>query len=296
MNHYEGYFAGHDNLPLFEQAWLPVGPPQATIVHVHGLIEHSGRHAEMAQAMTGEGYAVHAMDLRGHGRSEGPRCDVRSFDDYLLDLDVFFRRVMDRRVDGPVFLMGNSMGGLIATLWAIRRKPNLAGLILSGPLLALSDEIAPRLRHLAPVVSCLWPTLRVVRVPIHLLSRNPQAVETYRNDPHFFSRPITSRAGAEVLAALGHLPREAPSLDLPLLILHGGADRVCSAAGSSMLYEKAASKDKTLRIYEGLYHEVFDEPERAEVLADLAVWLARRAHIATMQDCPVTPQLPELTS
>ena len=243
----------------------------------HGLIEHSGRHAEMAQAMTGEGYAVHAMDLRGHGRSEGPRCDVRCFDEYLLDLDVFFRRVCDRQKDMPVFLMGNSMGGLIATLWAIRRKPRLTGIILSGPLLALSDEVAPMLRHVAPLVSYLWPTLRVVRVPIHLLSRNRQVVESYRNDPNFCQRPITARAGAEIVAALGICRAEAPSLDLPLLILHGGADRLCSVAGSRVLYERAAGKDKTLRIYDGLYHEVFDEPEREQVLADLMGWLHRHA-------------------
>ncbi len=277
MDHYEGFFSGHDSLPLFEQAWLPATPPRATIVHVHGLIEHSGRHAEMARAMTGEGYAVHAMDLRGHGRSEGPRCDIRSFDEYLLDLDVFFRRVCDRQTDTPVFLMGNSMGGLIATLWAIRRKPHVAGIILSGPLLELSDGVAPMLRHVASLVSYMWPTLRVVRVPTQLLSRNREAVQSYRNDPHFSRRPVTARAGAEILAALGHLPREAPSLDLPLLILHGGADRICSVGGSRMLYERAVGKDKTLRVYDGLYHEVFDEPEREQVLADLMDWLRRHA-------------------
>ena len=111
--------------------------------------------------------------------------------------------------EGPVFLMGNSMGGLIAALWAIRRKPRLAGIILSGPLLALLNEVAPMLRHLASLAAYLWPTLRVVRVPIHLLSRNRQAVESYRNDPHFSRRPVTARC-AEILAALGHLPRRGP--------------------------------------------------------------------------------------
>ena len=149
MTRNEGCFTGHDRLPLFEQSWMPTGRPRATVVLIHGLIEHSGCHAGTALELVRHGFSVHAMDLRGHGRSEGPRCDVRSFDQYLLDLDIFFERVLREAGDRPLFLMGNSMGGLIITLWAILRQPQIRGLILSGPLLALADGLYPRLRHLA---------------------------------------------------------------------------------------------------------------------------------------------------
>ncbi len=276
MPHSEGTFAGHDNLPLFEQAWLPEGQPRAVVVLVHGLLEHSGRHAETAEALVGEGYAVYAMDLRGHGRSEGPRCDVGSFDEYLLDLDIFFGKVKSKYANLPIFLFGNSMGGLIAGRWSIRRNVNLAGLILTGPLLAVADEFMPRLRHLASIGSLFFPKLRVAQIDPAWLSRNAEAVASYRRDPLFFQGRFTVRLGAEALCAIKQLPADAMQLRVPLLILHGSADMVCGVAGSRQFCEKASSSDKTLQVYDGLYHELLDEPERDRVMADLTAWLGGR--------------------
>lgn len=273
----EGTFAGYDGTALFEQSWLPEGPPRGAVVIVHGLIEHSGRFAGRAELLRRAGFAVHAMDLRGHGRSAGPRCDVQSFDDYLRDLDVFYGRVKGTLPHGPVFLMANSMGGLIGTQWTIRRQADLAGLIVSGPLFAVADEMFPRLRALARPVARLLPWLRIPRVRLALLSRSPEAIESYRCDPLFFRGRFTLRMGAEILKALARLPDEVPALRVPLLILHGGCDRVCDPAGSRMVYQRAASADKTLRLYDGLYHEVFDEPEREQVEADFMAWLQHRA-------------------
>ena len=131
----EACFNAQDGLRLFERSWLPAGRPRAVVALVHGLIEHSGSHAETAIELAGRGFSVYAMDLRGHGRSGGSRCSVRSFDQYLLDLDVFFERTRRKAGDLPLFLMGNSMGGLIAALWAAGRQPQVSGLVLSGPLL-----------------------------------------------------------------------------------------------------------------------------------------------------------------
>src|SRR5271165_5682164 len=162
----EEFFTGHDGLRLFERLWMPTGRPRAVVVLIHGLLEHSGSHAGTALDLVRRGFSVHAMDLRGHGRSEGPRCDVRSFGEYLLDLDIFFERASRMAGDRPLFLMGNSMGGLIITLWAILRQPRIQGLILSGPLLALADGLYPRLRHLTGVTAALVPGLRVTRIPL----------------------------------------------------------------------------------------------------------------------------------
>ena len=274
MPYRDEFFAGHDGLPLFQRTWLS-REPRAAVLHVHGLIEHSGCHAATARELAGRGFSVYAMDLRGHGRSAGPRCDVRSFDDYLLDLDIFFEQASREAGGRPLFLMGNSMGGLIAALWTILRQPPIRGLVLSGPLLALGDGFYPRLRRLLPIAAAVAPGLRIARVPFDWLAREPHVVERYRKDPLVFHGRFTVRMAAEVVRAAGEVSEKAGSLNVPLLILHGSQDRICGPAGSVALCKKAASADKTLHLYEGLYHEVFDEPERERVLADLTRWLDR---------------------
>jgi alpha-beta hydrolase superfamily lysophospholipase len=225
------------------------------------------------------------MDLRGHGRSEGPRCDVRSFDQYLLDLDIFFERVRREAGDLPLFLMGNSMGGLIITLWAALRQPPISGLILSGPLLALADGLYPRLRYLAAVTAVVAPALRVTRIPFDWLARQGQVVNRFRNDPLVFHGCFTVRVAAESLRAMKKVAHKAASLGVPLLILHGSQDRICGPAGSLALFQKAGCADKTFHLYEGLYHEVFDEPERGRVLADLTSWLDQHIPPADAATC-----------
>lgn len=281
----EGCFSGYDRLPLFERSWLPAERPRAAVVLIHGLIEHSGCHAGMALELVRKGFSVHAMDLRGHGRSEGPRCDVRSFDQYLLDLDIFFQRVSHETVGRPLFLLGNSMGSLIAALWAILRHPPLSGLVLCGPLLALAGGLYPRLRHLATLAAAVAPGLRATRIPFDWLARQPQAVDRFRNDVLVFHGRFTVRMAAEILRAMKMVSAQAASLNVPLLILHGGQDRICEPAGSRALFQKAGCADKTFHLYEGFYHEVFDEPERNRVLADLTSWLDQHVPTADVAAC-----------
>jgi acylglycerol lipase len=277
MYHQTQHFSGHDRLTLGAQSWGPEGPARAAVVLVHGLIEHSGRHAHTAVELVRQGFAIHAMDLRGHGRSKGRRGDVRSFDQYLLDLDVFFARVRALEDDRPLYLMGNSMGGLIVSLWTALRKPQIAGLILSGPLLELADDLYPRLRHLITAANLVVPWLRVPRFPFNWLSRDSKAVDSFRRDPLVCQNGFTVRVAAEVRRAMWEMSARAACLQDPLLILHGGNDRICGPAGSRTLYAKAGSADKSLHVYDGLYHEVLDEPQRETVLADLIAWLDQRA-------------------
>jgi alpha-beta hydrolase superfamily lysophospholipase len=276
MYHQTQRFSGHDRLTLGAQSWGPEGPARAAVVLVHGLIEHSGRHANTAVELVRQGFAVHALDLRGHGRSEGRRGDVRSFDQYLLDLDVFFARVRAAEGDRPLYLLGNSMGGLIVSLWTALRKPQIAGLILTGPLLSLADRLYPRLRHLAAAANHVVPWLRAPRIPFDWFTRDPKAVDSFRRDPLVCQCGFTVRVAAEVRRAMREVSARAASLQDPLLILHGGNDHICGPAGSRALYAKAGSADKTLHVYDGLYHEVLDEPERETVLADMTTWLDRR--------------------
>ncbi len=264
---------------------MPSGRPRAAVLLIHGLIEHSGRHADTALELVRHGFSVHAMDLRGHGRSAGPRCDVRSFEQYLLDLDVFFARASPQVGDRPLFVLGNSMGGLLVTLWAILRGPPISGLVLSGPLLALADGLFPRLRHWVAVTAAVAPGLRVARIPFDWLVREPQAVDRLRSDPLMFHGCFTVRVAAEILRAMKKVSEQATALSVPLLILHGGQDRICSPAGSRALYANAGCTDRVFHLYEGFYHEVFDEPRRDRVLADLTAWLDRHVHSADTAAC-----------
>ena len=272
----DDFFPARDGLRLFERRWLPSGEPRAEVMLVHGFIEHGGRYAPTAEALARHGYAVSVTDLRGHGKSEGPRCWVRSFDEYVDDLDCFFDRVVRRAGGKPVFVLGHSLGGLIAVLWCIRCRRKPSGMILSGPALQVRRQIFPWLRHLAGLASILFPRLRLVRMGGRNISRDPVIVAQFGDDPLVFHGRFPVRSGAEILRA-GDLARaQFEDVRAPLLILHGTADRVAAVEASQDLIERAEATDKTLRLYAGLFHEVLNEPEREQVLADLTQWLDRR--------------------
>ena len=270
------YLVSRDGLRLCRRRWLPEGEAAAIFLLVHGFYEHSGRHAPLAEELWRRGFAVEAIDLRGHGGSAGDRCFVRRFDEYLDDLDVLVESVQSGTAETPRFLFGHSMGGLVAALWTITRQPVLRGLIMSGALLALPEEFYPVLRHVVGPVGRWLPKLRVGRPDFHNLSRDPAVVRQFLSDPLVFHGRFPARTGAEILRAIRMAHDQFALVRPPLLVLHGTADRLCGVAGSRALYARADSRDKTLRLYEGLYHEVLREPERATVLADLLGWLEAR--------------------
>jgi acylglycerol lipase len=273
MSHHEDRFTTRDGLSLYEQCWLPEREPVGVVVVVHGIHEHSGRYAKLAGDLNRHGYAVYAVDLRGHGRSDGDRALIRTFDDYLDDAEMLLARVAAAQPGKPLFLLGHSMGGSVAALLAILRPPNVRGMILSAPAVLVAGGIFPVLRRLASVVSVVWPTLRLVRLGCRFISRDPAVVEGFKNDPLVFHGRFPVRTGAEILRAAKRIQAGAKDLTLPLLILHGTGDFVTDPRGSRLLASRAGSADKTLRLYNGLYHEVFSEPERNQVVADLVAWL-----------------------
>lgn len=273
MLHGEGYFTASDGLRLYEQWWVPASALRGRVVVVHGINEHGGRYARTAADLVRGGYAVHAMDLRGHGRSGGDRVWIRRFDEYLNDVDVMLERIVDKEPGKPVFLFGHSMGGAVAALYGIARKPSVRGLILSAPALAVAAHLFPLLRRLAPLASAVAPRLRVARMGCRFLSRDPAVVEGFKSDPLVFHGRFPIRTGAEVLRAAARIRKNAASLTLPLLILHGTSDYVSDPVGSRRLCALAGSNDKTLHLYQGLYHEVLSEPERDQVVKDLLAWL-----------------------
>jgi alpha-beta hydrolase superfamily lysophospholipase len=271
-----GSFETSDGLTLYTQHWTPEGEPAAIVLLVHGYAEHSGRYDHVAETFVDRDAAVYAYDHRGHGRSEGRRAYVDRFEQYLEDLDRFRQHVQSQTPDVPVFLFGHSMGGLVSLLYVLNHAPNLRGLLLSAPAIEVNPDLAPLLRKIAQVLGRLFPTLPTVRSPQGSISRDPAVVEEAENDPLNYHGRTLARTGAELLRAGQAAQSRLHELDTPFLVLHGTADPLATPTWSKRLYERAAATDKTLRLYDGLYHETFNEPERDAVLRDLGTWLGER--------------------
>lgn len=277
MKHQASHFTGLQNLDIYYQSWLPDDPPRAILLVAHGLAEHSGRYTNLVNHMVPLGYAVYALDHRGHGRSAGQRVYVDRFTDYLDDLKTFFDLVHGQHPDLKTFLVGHSMGGTIALAYALRHQDELDGLILSGAAVRLGAGISPLVIAVGKLVSRLFPKMGTVVLDASAISHDPETVRAYEDDPLVFRGKVTARLGDELIRTMQSFPDQVAQLRLPILILHGGADQLTDPEGSRWLYEAVGSEDKTLHIYEGYYHEVFNEIGREKVLADVQAWL--EAHL-----------------
>lgn len=281
MTHETGTLRTDDGLDLFLRRWTPDRQTIAALALLHGVHEHSGRYAYVASALMRRGIAVHAIDLRGHGQSPGPRGQVDQFDDYVGDAALLLDSVVQSEGDVPVFLMGHSMGGLVAAASVIDRGTDeLAGLVLSSPALQFPDDTPALLKKLAPVVARYAPNLPVKRLDLRQLSRDPVVVRNYREDPLTTVQGVRARLAAEMLQAAERIRHRPEAFRLPLYLFHGTADGFTDPAGTQWLADHAPSDDVTLRLYDGLYHETLNEPERDRVIGDLADWLIARTEAA----------------
>lgn len=273
MSHEPTYFEGNRGLQFFENVWRPDGVCNAVLVIVHGFTEHSGRYAHVANKLNSNAMAVYAMDLRGHGRSEGDRIWVDSFDEYLDDVAFYIERVRRREPGKPIVLLGHSLGGTMAVLLVAQRQLDADGLVLSAPALSIGEAVFPILRRLAALVARVMPRLRLVRLGAGRLSRDADNVTRFRADPLVCHGRIPIRTAAEILRAVQRAAAAAAAVRMPLLVMQGGADAVVAPSASRDFCFQAATKDRTLQWYDGLYHDLFGEPEREQVLADLVAWL-----------------------
>jgi len=275
MEHREGKFNGYKGLQLYYQCWLPDKKPRAVLLVAHGLAEHSGRYKNLVEYFLPKGYAVYALDHRGHGKSEGIRSYVDNFNDYLTDLKTFYDMVRKENKDAKIFLFGHSLGATIATAYAIKHQKELDGLIVSGASLVPTTSVSPVLLAMAGVVSALAPKMGVTLLDASAVSRDQAVVDAYVNDPLVFRGKVPARTGAELARMWKQLPEQMPDIKLPILIMHGFADRLSDPRGSKLLYERVGSKDKTLKLYDNCYHEICNEPEREQVFADMNAWLTK---------------------
>jgi alpha-beta hydrolase superfamily lysophospholipase len=267
-------------LRIYWQAWLPDEPPRALVLLLHGAGEHSGRYDHVADALIADGYAVYALDHRGHGHSDGPRAVLDRMASAVVDVETLRVLALDRHPQVPVYVLGHSMGGTVALAYALSHQRDaagggLAGLILSGPLAALEAAPAPMLLA-GRVLSRLAPRLPLISIDASLVSRDPAVVEAYVQDPLVHHGKLPARTVGELAGTVARFPESVGILRLPTLILYGTEDRLAPPAGSQMLGERMGSEDLTVIAYPGLFHEIFNEPERDEVLAEVRDWLKTR--------------------
>jgi alpha-beta hydrolase superfamily lysophospholipase len=273
--HESGHFTSHDGLELFEQSWHPSGPARAVLVVHHGLKDHSDRYGAFAERLTKDAFAVYAFDMRGHGRSAGERATIDSFDDLLDDLDRFMARVRQREPNAPIFLLGHSVGGAVVTLYAIERKPRLAGLVVLAPAIRVARM--PLEAAATPVVASLFPNLPVVDVPDSAFVRLPEEQAAMASSPFIYHPSGPARTAAALLSAIERVWAGADDLDVPLLGLHGTDDKATDPRGTLELDRRVKNKDHTLLLYRGVRHDLLHEPEKEQIMQDLEKWLVAHA-------------------
>jgi alpha-beta hydrolase superfamily lysophospholipase len=259
-------FTGAGGLQISWRSWLPEGDPRAVVVIAHGAGEHIGRYEHVAARLVSERYAVYGLDHRGHGHSEGPRALIDRVDNAVADLDQFVVLAAGEHPGNDVFLLGHSMGGCLSLVYAMRHQARLTGLLLSGPLAAL-DAAPPPVRVIAAVLSALAPKLPLFGVDPALVSRDPEVVKAYEADPLV----------PELAAAVESFPDGVGAITIPTLVMYGTEDKLAPPKGSIMLGERIGATDKTVIPYEGLYHEILNEPEQQRVIDDMCAWL--NAHV-----------------
>lgn len=278
--HKEHHLATEEGLDLYAQSWY-VDTPKAVVAMVHGIAEHGTRYRHVAAYLNRHGYDVHTFDLRGHGRSPGPRSLFHHMDEHCADVDCFLDWVEGERHGRPLFLLGHSMGGLIATYYILTQHPTLQGVILSAPAVKLQG-VSPLLVAVGRVVAAVLPAVPMRQLEFAGISRDPAVLEENRNDPLVYHGGIPAATGLAMVRAVTYVQHHFAEFQLPVLILHGTADRMVSPEGSKEFYEKVQSTDKTLKFYKGLYHEIFNEPEKEEIFADICTWLDERLDVPSL--------------
>ncbi len=280
MRHTEGHFTTSDGADIYTRAWLPDDTPQAIILIVHGLGDHSGRYGHYVDYFVPRCYALYSFDTRGHGRSSGVRGHVDRFDRYVEDID---QRIAEARSDWPgtpLFVLAHSLGSLMGLSYARQHPDKLTGLIVTGTALKDALQVPAWQRRLATVLSRVTPSLKMNNgIALSGLSHDPAVMTVYQADPltHTWGTP---RLATEAEAVRAQIRQSASSWHVPTLMLHGSADPICLAEGARQFAAQAPAGMAEYHEYAELYHEIHNEPEREQVFRDIEAWLHARQSAA----------------
>lgn len=264
-------FEGVGGLKIFTRSWRPDKKPRGVVVIVHGFNAHSGQYTWVAEQLVGNGLAAYALDLRGRGNSDGERFYVQKFSDYVTDVATFVTQTRSREPGLPVFLLGHSAGGVVSCVYTLEHQADIAGLICESfahevPAPDFALAVLKGLSHVAPHA-------HVLKLKNEDFSRDPKVVEAMNHDPLIAHEVQPTQTVAEMVRADERLKKEFPRITLPVLILHGTADKVTRPSGSKRFFEMAGSTDKTLKLYEGHFHDLLHDVDKEVVMADIQKWL-----------------------
>jgi alpha-beta hydrolase superfamily lysophospholipase len=265
---------GAAGLNLFTRSWRPAGAPRGVAVLVHGFNSHSGYYFWVAGQLAASGLAVYALDLRGRGKSDGERFYVEKMTDYVRDVEALMAVVKSRDAGLPIFLLGHSAGGVVSCLYTLEHQRKLAGLICESfafqvPAPDFALAVLKGLSHVAPHA-------HVLRLKNEDFSRDPKVVEAMNSDPLIAHEVQPTLTVAEMVRADERLKKEFPQITLPVLILHGTLDKATKPSGSQLFFDTAGSTDKTLKLYDGHFHDLLNDLGKEQVMADVSDWIRAR--------------------
>ena len=264
---------------IFVRSWRPTGhDARALVVICHGVNSHGGQYRWSAEQLVGGGYAVYALDLRGRGKSEGERFYVENVSDYVSDVDAVVQLAKSRHPGLPVFLLGHSAGGVVSCTYALEHQAELAGLICES--FAFKVPAPDVALALIKGVSRVAPRLRALKLKNEDFSRDPKAVEALNADPLTHNEAQPAKTVAALVRADERLKKEFPRITLPVFILHGTADKATVPSGSQFFYDTAGSHDKTLKLYDGHFHDLLNDIGKETVMADIKTWIDARLPVA----------------
>ncbi|WP_241383825.1 alpha/beta hydrolase [Rhodococcus sp. CH91] len=275
MEHIESSFTGGGAVPIVYDVWSPDAPTGVLILS-HGLGEHARRYDHVAERLTGLGLVVYAPDHRGHGRSGGKRVHAREMREFTDDLDTLIDLATHDHPGLPVFMLGHSMGGAIALAYALDHQDRLTALVLSGPAVNVTSGTPKPMVEIGKLLGRFLPGVPVQKLDSKAVSRDPVVVAEYEADPLVHHGPIPAGLARVLVLNEQSLEQRLPKLTLPVLVMHGTDDALAHPAGAQLVADRGGSEDLTLKLYEGLFHEVFNEPEKDRVLDDLTAWLKAR--------------------
>ena len=275
MKHTEFKFKTFDGLQLFGQSWQPEGQPRAVVCLVHGIGEHSGRYVQVADSLTQTGYILISFDLRGHGKSEGPRGHTPPYEALMQDISSLLEAANKQFPQLPYFLYGHSLGGNLVLNYVLRYKPQLKGVIVTGPWLRLAFEPPAFKVTLGKVMNKIWPSFsQSSGLDTKALSHDPHVVRAYENDPLVHDH-ISARMFIGIYQSGQWALEHASEFSLPLLLMQGGDDKIISVEAGREFAGKI-TENCTFKIWDNLYHEIHNEPEKEEVFKFLIDWLDKK--------------------
>ena len=274
--HQQGTFPGLGGVELYYQSWHPPVPPRGIAVIIHGLGGHSGLFGNMVDHLLPQNYAIYAFDLRGHGHSPGQRGYINSWDEYRGDLDAFLTLIERQNSGCSCFLLGNSLGGIVALDYVLRFAERIQGVTaIAAPLGEIG--VSPLRIRIGKFLSRVWPRFSLdTGIELEAATRDREFLAEYAKDPLRHTKS-TARLATELFATVDWIQSHVCELRVPLLLLHGEKDRVCSPQGSRLFFEKVTFPDKEFKEYPGAYHELHHELNYQEVMADLTTWLERHS-------------------